>query len=142
MPTVRGNPAGKWQRRAQVATDDYKEGIANPRRSWEQATVAAADVHKQATTEALNRGAFAAGVKAAGNQKWQQKAAGKGADRFAPGVTEAVKDYETAVAPYLDTIERTTLPARGPKGDPKNIKRVEIIAKALRDQKLAIQGRK
>lgn len=142
MPAVRGNPAGKWQRRAQVATEDYKAGVENPRRSWEEATVAASDVHKQATMEALNRGAFASGVEAAGDAKWAQKSAGKGADRYGPGVTDAVKDYETAVGPYLDAIEGVKLPPRGPKGDPKNIQRVAVIAKALRDKKLAIQGKR
>jgi hypothetical protein len=142
MPAVRGNPASKWQRRAAVATDDYKAGITNPRQSWETATSEASDIHKQATMEALNRGAFRSGVEAAGDEKWKSKSLGKGADRYAPGVADATKDYESAVAPYLDTIESVKLPMRGPKGDPKNIQRVAVIAKALRDKKLQIQGKK
>lgn len=142
MPAIRGNPAGKWTRRAAVATEDYKAGIADPRRPWEQSTLEASDVHKQATMEALNRGAFSAGVKTAGNAKWQAKASGKGADRYAPGVADAQSDYERAVAPYFDAIEKVKLPSRGPKGDPKNINRVIAIDKALRDEKLRRQGGK
>ncbi len=142
MPAVRGNPAGKWVRRAAVATEDYKAGVQNPRRDWEAATVEAKDIHKQATMEALNRGAFQAGVEQAGTEKWKRKSLGKGADRFASGVSDAEKDYSTAVGPYLDAIEGVKLPPRGPKGDPKNIARVAAIAKALRDQKLKIQGGK
>src|SRR5215208_3682364 len=125
MPKVRGNPGNKWTRRAAVATEDYKSGINAPREQWQTATLAAADVHKTATQAALNRGAFSAGVRMAGNEKWQRKAAGIGADRYAQGVAAAESDYEKGVAPYLDVIENTKLPPRGAKGDPSNLQRVK-----------------
>src|SRR5437764_1190134 len=121
MPRVRPNGGQRWANRTQAATEDYKAGVAAPRVPWQQATVAAADVHKQATTQALADGRFAKGVQKAGDAKWQKGAQGKGADRFGPGAAAGVGDYESGVAPYLQVIESTPLPPRGPKGDPKNI---------------------
>ena len=31
----------KWRRRAEVASDDYKTGIQNPRRAWSEGSLAA-----------------------------------------------------------------------------------------------------
>jgi hypothetical protein len=85
--------------------------------------------------EAIREKRFEKGVAKAGDQKWQQKAATKGAERFGPGVNAAQADYEAAVAPYLQVIASTTLPPRGPKGDPKNFERVKVMAMALRAKK-------
>jgi hypothetical protein len=41
----------------------------------------------------------------------------------------------------LQVIESIQLPPRGPKGDPRNIERVRVIAQALRARKLAAVGR-
>lgn len=88
----------------------------------------------------MQRGSFQAGVKAAGSSKWRDKAAGKGAARYGPGVADAQGDYDKAMAPYFATIEATKLPARGPKGDPQNINRVIVLNQALRKKKLELQG--
>lgn len=140
MPKVRGNPSDKWQRRASVAQQDYKDGVAGAGQEWQANTLAAASNHTTATQASLARGAFAAGVKRVGPEKWQRKSETVGAERFSQGVAAATTDYEQAVGPYLDTIETTKLPPRGPKGDPNNINRVIALNKALRDKKLSIQG--
>lgn len=140
MPKVRGNPGGKWVQRAQVATEDYRAGAAGAGKDWETATIAATAAQAKGTQDAIARGAFANGVKAAGGQKWEDKVQGIGAQRFAQGVSAGQNDYEKAVAPYLDTIENTKLPPRGAKGDANNINRVIAMNKALRDKKLSIQG--
>jgi hypothetical protein len=136
MPKVRGNGAQRWANRTAAATEDYKAGVAQPRTPWAQATVAAAETHKQATTKALNEGRFAKGVQKAGDAKWSEKAQTKGAERFGPGAAAGVADYQTAVAPYLAVIESTPLPPRGPKGDPRNIERVRVLAAALNKKKM------
>lgn len=135
MPKVRANGAQRWANRTAAATEDYKAGVAAPRQSWQSATVAAAEVHKQATTKALNEGRFAKGVNRVGDAKWQANAQGKGAERFGPGAAAGVNDYQAAVAPYLQVIESTQLPPRGPKGDPRNIDRVRVLAAALNKKK-------
>ena len=135
MPKVRSNGAQRWATRTAAATEDFVAGVANPRRDWQSATVAAAPAHKAAMTEALARDAFAKGVAKAGNEKWARATSGKGAQRFGPGAAEGVQDYQNGVAPYLQVIETTQLPPRGPKGDPRNIQRVAVLAAALRKRK-------
>jgi hypothetical protein len=135
MAKVRPNGAARWAQRTAAATEDYKAGVQNPRQSWQQATTAAAPAHAAAVVAANARGAFAQGVAKAGDAKWQRGATGKGADRFGPGAAAGQGDYESGVAPYLQIIESTQLPPRGPKGDPRNIDRVRVLAAALRKRK-------
>jgi hypothetical protein len=125
----------KWQRVTPLRAEDYKRGVAEPKRNWEEAAKAAKDTWKSAITEAANRDAFAKGISEAGVQKWQTKAIAKGPARYSEGVTIAAPDYEKGFAPYAETIRATTLPARFPKGDPRNIERVRTIATALRQKK-------
>lgn len=135
MPKVRANGAQRWASRTAAATPDYQSGVASPRVPWQQATVAAAEAHKTATIAALNAGRFAQGVQKAGDGKWQSAAQGKGAERFGPGAAAGVQDYANGVQKYLQVIESTQLPPRGPKGDPRNIERVRVLAAALRKAK-------
>lgn len=137
MPAIRGNPADKWVRRAGVAGQDYSEGVSNPREDWQRATTAAAGNWGAGVTQAIQGKRFEKGVAKAGTGKWQRKSQEVGSARFGPGVQAAQNDYAEAVAPYLQTIQSTQLPARGPKGSPQNINRVAVLAKALHDRKMA-----
>lgn len=135
MPKVRANASARWVRRAAAATEDYKAGVENPRADWQQSTIAAAPIQAAAIQQAIAAKRFEKGVAKAGNQKWQSRAASKGAQRFAGGVSDAQADYQSAVEPYLQTIASTTLPPRGPKGDPKNLERVRAMNVALFQKK-------
>lgn len=137
MPKVRGNVAQKWSRRTASAGQEYTDGINSPRASWQAQTTAAAPIQAQAIQQAIADKRFEKGVARAGDARWASKSLSKGAARFGPGVQDAEADYARGVQPYLDVIANITLPARGPKGDPKNIQRVAVLAKALRDRKLA-----
>ena len=136
MPKIRANVSAKWVRRAGSATQEFSDGVANPRNDWAAATLAAAPAQAVAVQQAIADGRFAKGVQKAGSAKWQAKSMSKGAARFASGVQDAEQDYAAGVAPYLQVIENTVLPPRGPKGDPKNFQRVIVIATALRNKKL------
>lgn len=135
MPKVRSNGAARWAQRTAAATGDYQAGVASPRVSWSQATVAAKEAHKAGINAALAAGSFEKGVQRAGDGKWSAAAQGKGAERFGPGAAAGVQDYATGVAKFLQVIESTPLPPRGPKGDPRNIQRVAVLAAALRKAK-------
>lgn len=137
MPPVKqsGVIAQKWSRVTPQRTEDYRTGVENPRVDWAQATANAETSWREGITAAAGRQAFSAGVRSAGTAKWQQKAAEKGTSRFAEGVALGAGDYERGFAPYRDAIERTTLPPRGPKGDPRNVERVRVMAQALRQRK-------
>jgi len=129
--------AAKWARVTPGRTSEYSAGIANPRVSWSGATVAAADNWKAGVTAAMGNGSFERGVKAAGDSTWQQNAASIGPGRFAEGVANGQAAFEQGFAPFAQVLTSTTLPPRFPKGDPRNLKRVEAITVALRKRKTA-----
>jgi len=138
MPKVRANSGVRWSNKAAQSGPDYTAGVQAPRVDWQAATLAATASQAAGVQAAIQRGAFAKGVSRAGTGKWQSQAVKLGSSRFAQGVTEGTQAYEQGVAPYLSVIEGVTLPARAPKGDPRNIERVKIIATALRAKKLAM----
>ncbi len=125
----------KWTRVTPGRTEDYTIGVKSPRRDWEKSAVAAKESHKQAMVQAAASDSFAKGVTKAGSAKWQGRALQKGPARFAEGVMVGGDDYEKGFAPYRDEIEKTALPARFPKRDPRNLLRVTAIATALGKKK-------
>jgi hypothetical protein len=140
LPKIKSSAqiAQKWADVTPTRQAQYTEGIQNPREDWATKTAAAADAHKKGIMEALAQNRFAAGVNRAGTAHWQAKSLSKGPDRWAQGVSVSASDYEKGFSPFRDVIERTTLPPRGPKGDPGNIKRVAVMADALHKAKLSM----
>ena len=132
--------ARKWARVTPARTEDYKIGITNPSKDWATETAAAEDRYITGVTEAAQAGRFGAGVAKAGTTKWSEKAIAKGIPRWGPGVQIAEADYLKGFAPYRDVIERTVLPPRYAKGDPRNIERVAAIANALHEAKVGGAG--
>lgn len=131
----------KWARRAGSAGQEYEEGVRAPKKSWSAETAAAAPAYDAGVQAAIGRKAFQNGVKKAGDAKWQKNAIEKGPQRYTQGVQLAQTDYETAVAPFNAALSNLTLPARGPKGDPGNIRRVAMVAETLHNVKLQQQGK-
>lgn len=123
--------AEKWARVTPQRAEDYSMGVSQPRRSWAQAAAAANDTYKESVIKAANSGRYARGVNEAGDQKWQSKTMQKGPSRFSQGVAEAGPDFANGFAPYAQVISSTNLPPRYGRGDPRNIERVSVIAKAL-----------
>jgi len=121
----------KWTRVTPMRADDYKIGIQSPRRDWEKAAVAAGETYKAGVTSAAALGAYPKGVIKAGSPKWQGRALQKGPGRFSEGVMIGGDDYEKGFSPFRDEIEKTVLPPRFPRRDPRNINRVATIAAAL-----------
>jgi hypothetical protein len=136
MPKVRAGSGKRWSDRASIASDEYKSGVQNPRGDWATNAAAAADNQALGIQQAISEKRYEKGIQKAGTAKWRDKALSKGASRFVQGVQVSQGDYEKGVKPYLDTIESTTLPPKYPKGDPRNLARVEALNKALRAKKL------
>jgi len=128
--------ADKWARVTPGRTEDYKLGIQNPKRDWEEETVAAKGNWKAGVDAAQAKGLFEKGIKKAGTKKWQDKALKKGPGRFAEGVYLAQPDYEKGFAPYRDAIEKVDLGPRFPRRDPRNLDRVKRVVDALVKQKI------
>jgi hypothetical protein len=137
MPAVKdpSRTAAKWSRVSAQRGEDYSAGVASPSVPWAAATTAANDRYKQGVADAANRNAFAKGVAAAGDQRWQSKSVAKGPSRYAEGVQLSGADYQAGVQPYLDVIANTALPPRYPRGDPRNVQRVATLSAALRKRK-------
>lgn len=136
MAKVKANFAAKWARVTPQRTEDYQQGVQNPKNSWQEATLAAAKNQADGIQEAIRDKRFEKGVQKAGNSAWQQGALTKGVNRFGEGVQMSQEKYSSGFAPYAQVIESTTLPPRYPKGDPRNVARVTAIASALRNKKV------
>jgi len=136
MPKVKAGYGEKWARVTPARAEDYKQGIQNPKVPWAAATVAAAENQAKGIQSAIADKRFEKGVAKAGDQAWQEGALLKGVNRFGEGVQVAQGKYTANFAPYASVIESTTLPPRFPKGDPRNLERVKVIALALRNKKV------
>jgi len=125
----------KWGRVTPQRTEDYKLGVQTPRRDWLAGAVAAKENHKAAMVTAAAGDSFGKGCTRAGTDKWKTKALQKGPARFAEGVMVGAPDYGAGFSPYQQALSSLTLPARFPRGDPRNLTRVSVIATALRKVK-------
>lgn len=139
MPTVR-NGADKWRRRAQAATQDYLDGVKNPRAQWESQTAKATQAYEDGVQAAITRKAFAKGVKKAGQAAYELGVELKGQRRYAEGVAASGDKYQQGFAPYAQILTALTLSPRGRRGDPKNLDRVREVADALHKERLKLQG--
>jgi len=133
MPKVKSAAeiAEKWARVTPQRSEDYRRGIENPRVDWATATAAAKDRYVAGIQQAIQAGRLEQGVKRAGTNKWAQKASQLGPQRYAEGVSMAAPDYEQGWAPFREVIERTKLPERYAKGDPRNWERSKALGMAL-----------
>jgi hypothetical protein len=131
VPSV-SRVAAKWARRAASASGEYEEGVRSTTRSWAAASAAGEANYKTAVTAAAGAGRYGKGVQRSGDTKWKKNTVEKGPMRFAQGVQVGEADYSSQIAPYLDVISKTDLPARGPKGAEANYNRSATIGKALR----------
>jgi len=144
MPAIKSldKISGKWSRVSSASGVSYQEGVAEPRKSWKTQTLAANNNWKAGTQAAISANRFQTGVNASSDSKWQENAINKGVDRYAAGVQLGAGAYAAGFAPFAETIKNTQLPERKPKGDPGNIARVQVMAKALHDKKLTLSSGK
>ena len=126
----------KWQRVTPGRTEDYTLGIKNPKRDWEEETLAAEGNWKAGVDKAAANKLFPKGVKKAGTGKWQDKALKLGPGRFSEGVYLAGPDYEKGFAPFREAISRVDLGPKFPRRDPRNIERVRRVVEALIQEKV------
>jgi hypothetical protein len=136
MPKVRSGFAKKWVENASRSTSSYESGVQNPRNDWADATEAAQENYETGIQDAIADKRFAKGVRKAGTSKWKNNTLEKGPERFAQGVRLSESEFSNGIQPFIETIENTTLPPRFPKGDPRNLDRVRVMAEALRQKKL------
>lgn len=130
----------KWARVAPQRAEDFRNGVQNPKKDWETQAAAAESAWRDGVTAAANAGLFSAGVRRAGTAKWQSRTLQKGVPRWPEGIRIATDDYRDGFAPYHEEIERTELPPRYARGDPRNLERVAAIASALHQRRMRERG--
>lgn len=128
--------ASKWARVTPMRTEDYSQGVQNPQKDWKAETKGAEARYEAGVQAAIQKKRFGKGVDEAGTSKWQEKTIEKGTQRWGPGVQVAQADMAEGFEPYRAVISALTLPAKYPKGDPRNIQRVAAIATALHAKKV------
>jgi len=126
----------KWKRKVAGASEDYRIGVTSPKNDWATEAGKAQERYKAGVTQAANEGRFGRGVAKAGTEKWKKGCAEKGVTRWPEGVAMADDEYRTGMGDVLNTIQSVTLPAKGPKGDPRNYERVKAIGDALHKKKI------
>jgi hypothetical protein len=139
MPTVRAG-AAKWRARASAAQQDYLQGAQRPRRNWAEATRAGVQAWIQGIQQALADGRYERGITPEAEQLWRARIEQVGAQRYSQGVQQSQERYERNFAPYRQVLESLQLPERGPKGDPRNLERVRVVAEALHTAKRRLRG--
>lgn len=144
MPPIKNlqTIAAKWAVVAGRSGDAYQQGVEEPRRDWKAGALNGNSNYKAAVQAAVTRDSFKSGVERSSTAEWRRGAIDKGVPRYQAGVLLSADKYEKGFAPYAAIIAATNLPDRRPKGDPNNIQRVSIMAKALHDAKLKIMGAK
>ena len=121
---------------------EFEEGVKNPKEQWEPETIAAAEAYNDGVRDAIERGAFAGGVRAAGQSHYVDMSLRKGVPRFRHGVEIGIPFYQRNFAPFREVIAGVELPPRKPKGDPSNLERVAVIAQALHAERRRRQAGK
>ena len=115
---------------------NYESGVESPLRGWKESTSGSTERWNDAVRQAADNDQFATGISDVSDADWQDKALEVGASRLQSGVAANTDKFEDNVGRYIDTIESTDLPAKGPTGDvDTNIERARVMAQALRDEK-------
>ncbi len=122
--------AKKWASVTPGRAPYYETGVRTTAKDWAGAAAGAVTAYEAGVAEAIGRGAFQSGVSARGTSGWREATLAKKA-RWAEGVRLGEARFTSGFAPFRAVIEATTLPPRGPRGDPANYARCEAIGQAL-----------
>jgi hypothetical protein len=138
MPKIRtlAKITEKYGRVTPTKGRELEAGLRDPKKVWVDEAAASEDAWEGGVTDAVARKAFGKGVVEAGQAAYLDPALKLGVGRYREGVTFGVPKYGRKFGPYRDVIEGTSLPPRGPVGDPGNIERVRVMAAALHDAKI------
>lgn len=123
--------AEKWARVTPERTQDYEDGVRNPKRDWADETSASEDRYEEGIKAAIQNKSFGKGVRKVGTAKQKLKSIQKGIPRWPEGVRGAEGDMRSGMEEVVRILEGLTLPKRYATGDPRNIERVKVIQQAL-----------
>lgn len=127
----------KWGEETPKRATYYEANTPPSAAKWETNTKAAAANFKAAIQAVNIEALFRGGVAKVGAGKFERKVKLL-AGRFGPGVSAAVDDMKTNVAPFLTEIAAVDLKERKPRGDAGNYDRVKAIGDKLHAKRLAL----
>ncbi|MDY6888278.1 MAG: hypothetical protein SVV88_11665 [Pseudomonadota bacterium] len=130
----------KWGEVTPGRSAYYEAGAVGAGGEWEAAAVAAASSYKAGISAADIEKRFAGGIKRAGGSKYDRKVRDVGVGRFGSGVSAAIPDYKSGIAPFRDTLDGMNIPDRKPRGDPSNYAIVQSVGDALHRKRLSMLG--
>jgi hypothetical protein len=132
--------ATKFKTRAGAAGEDYKRGVAGAGQRWQAGAEASEGAYEAGVQEAIGQKRFAAGVRRAGAQRYQDKATMLGPDRFRTGVAAAEGDWARGFAPHAAALSAFDPGPKGPRGSAQNYDRARRTAEHLRQTRIANLG--
>jgi hypothetical protein len=83
----------KFQQRVAASAGEYAAGVQDPSKPWLASYVRASDKMKAQTMAALNENRHVKGAQSAGDQKWKDRAADVGAQRYGAAATTAAENF-------------------------------------------------
>lgn len=122
----------KFKSRAAAAREDYKRGVQGAGARWAEGAAASEEAWRAGTQEAIAQGRFARGVRAAGPQKYQERASTLGPERFASGVAVGATEWGKNFAPFQSALSGHAPSPRGPRGSDQNMQRSTEVARLMR----------
>ena len=131
------NVAKKWSEETPRRATYYEANTPGSAAKWETNAKLAAVNFKAAVQAANIEALFRGGIAKAGAGKFERKVKAL-SGRFGPGVSAAVDDMKTNVAPFLTEIAAVDLKERKPRGDASNYDRVKAIGDKLHAKRLAL----
>lgn len=129
--------AAKFVKNGAAAGEDYAAGVRGAGQRWQAGAAAGEGNYAQGVQEAITRKAFSSGVNKAGGAHYEDRAVNVGAQRFPQGIRAAQQAWADGTAPFIQAIAGANLPPRGPKGDPRNQQRSQMMADILRKRKVS-----
>ena len=112
------------------ATQAYTDGINNPKRDWQAATVAAEGNWAQSVQLAVSNGKYTKSITQDAATKQKQNAINLGVNRYAPGTKNAAANWAKFTQPVLDAMANVGDMPRGPKMSQQNFDRQHAYAAA------------
>jgi hypothetical protein len=129
--------AKKWGEETPKRATYYETNTPLAGDKWAANARAAAPNYKAAVQATNIDALFKGGISKAGAGKFARKVVAL-ASRYGPGVSAAIPDMQTNVAPYLAELASIDLKDRKPRGDASNYDRVKQIGDRLHAKRLAL----
>ena len=126
-----------WTQVTPTRTEAYAANAIARVGKWLAKTIAAIPNQQMAAVGAGVASRIQRNVSGRGQQRFPAKINTVGKQRFGPGVQAAGSDYSAGFGPYLQIIQGVSLPAKGPRGDPRNYALVQAVGDPLHRARLA-----